>query len=122
MTKAAVAIPLWNGAARSQPPPGGQGSRLRQPRLAQPVKMMLDILGPLEDDKTSMPFNCEPRVDPQHLRGLCPSLLELSRLRIGTGELKMRPLQIGQARCTFSEQTHRLPIALERVVGRTHQT
>jgi hypothetical protein len=37
---------------------------------------MLDILGVLEDGKTFVAFNCEPRVDPQHLRGFFPGLLK----------------------------------------------
>src|SRR5262245_8602110 len=73
----------------------GQCSSLRQPRLAQPVNMMLDILGVLVDGKTFPAFNCEPRVDPQHLRGFGSRLLKLFRLGIGGRQKKMRPLQIG---------------------------
>src|SRR5215831_2641793 len=83
---------------------------------------MLDILGVLEDGKTFPAFNCERWVNPQHLRGLFPSLLKLSRLGIGGREPKMRPLQIGEARYTFAQPTRRLPIALEHVIGETHRT
>src|SRR6266481_8082008 len=81
---------------------GGQGSSLRQPRLAQPVKTVLGILGVLEDDKTFPALNCEPRVDPQHLCGFGSRLLELPRLRIGGRQQNMRPLRIGQARYAFA--------------------
>src|SRR5215469_5371882 len=94
----------------------GRGSTLGQPRLAQAVNTVLDILGGLEDQNTFPAFNCEPGVDSQHLPALSPRLLKLSRLRIGGGQKSMRPLQVGQARCAFAEKTHRLPIALERVI------
>src|SRR5262249_6497143 len=71
---------------------GTRSSTLGQPRLAQPVNMMLDILGVLVDGKTLPAFNCETRVDPRHFRGLVPRLLKLPRLGTGGGEPKMRPL------------------------------
>src|SRR6266478_246664 len=74
---------------------------LRQPRLAQPIKAMLDILGVLVDGKTFPAFNREPRVDPQHLRGFGSRLLKLSRLRVGGRQHKMRTLLIGQAQYAF---------------------
>ena len=45
-------------------------STFRQPRFAQPIKTMLDILRVLVDGKTFVSFNCEPGGDSQHLRGL----------------------------------------------------
>src|SRR5258708_40044536 len=95
---------------------------LRQPRLAQPIKAVLDILGVLVDGKTFVSFNREPRVDPQHLRGFGSRLLKLSRLGIGGRQHKMRTLLIGQAQYAFAAQTHRLPIALEHVIGQTNVT
>src|SRR5712692_4649186 len=83
---------------------------------------MLDILGVLVDSKTLPSFDREPRVDPQHRRGFGSGLLKLSRLRAGGRQEKMGPLQIGQARRAFAQQTHRLPIALEQVIGQTHLT
>src|SRR5258708_4674119 len=70
-------------------------STFRQPRLAQPIDMMLGILWVLEDGKPFPASNCEPRVDSQHLRGLFLGLLKLSRLGIGGRQHSMRPLQIG---------------------------
>src|SRR5215468_7022591 len=102
---------------RSRPP-----SSLRQPRLAHPVNPMLDILGVLEDEKTFVFFNCETWVDPQHLRGFRSRLVKLSRLRIGGCEPNMGPLQIGQARCAFAQQTHSVPVALEHVIGEAQPT
>src|SRR6266704_5405807 len=61
----------------------GLDSSLRQPRLAQPVETMLDVLGVLEDGNMFVALNLEPRVDPQHLRGFFPGLLKLAPLRIG---------------------------------------
>src|SRR5258708_1846118 len=58
-------------------------SPLRQPRLAQPVKTGLDILGVLVDGHAFPTFNRESGVDPQHVHGLFPGLLKLSRLRTG---------------------------------------
>ena len=83
---------------------------------------MLGILWVLVDGETFPAVNCKCRVDPQHLRGFGSRLLKLSRLRICGGQEKMRPLQIGQARCAFAQQTHRLSIALEQVIGQTHLT
>jgi hypothetical protein len=60
-----------------------RNSTLRQPRLAQPVKTGLDILGVLVDGHAFPTFNRESGVDPQHLHGLFPGLLKLSRLRTG---------------------------------------
>src|SRR6266436_9708209 len=85
---------------------GTRSSTLRQPRLAQPIKTMLGILWVLVDGETFPAVNCKCRVDPQHLRGFGSRLLKLSRLRICGGQEKMRPLQIGQARCAFAQQTH----------------
>src|SRR5262249_37770392 len=51
-----------------------------------------------------------------------PGLLKLSRLRIGGREPKMGRLHIGQARRAFAEQTHRLLVALETVVGHAQPT
>src|SRR5260370_32752096 len=73
----------------------GLRSSLREPRLARPIKTMLNILGVLVDGKTFPAFNREPGVDPQHLSGFGSRLLNLSRLRIGGREPKMGPLQIG---------------------------
>jgi hypothetical protein len=61
------------------------GSTLGQPRLAHPVSTVFDILGVLVEDKTFVSFYCEPRVDPQHLRGLFPGLLKLSSLHVSAG-------------------------------------
>src|SRR6202011_1457351 len=97
-------------------------STFRQLRLAQPIKTMLGVLGVLADVKTLPALNCEPRVDSQHLRGFGSRLLKLSRLRIGGREPKMGPLRIGEARCAFAEQAHRLRVALEHVIGQTHRT
>jgi hypothetical protein len=93
------------------------GSTLRQPRLAQPIKTMLDILGVLEEDNTLVALNRVTGVDPQHLRGFFARLLKLSRLRIGACQGKMRPLQIVPAQCAVALQTHRISIALEHVIG-----
>src|SRR2546425_7988999 len=90
---------------------GTRSSSLRQPGLAHPVKTMLEVLGVLVEDKTFVSFYCEPRVDPQHLRGFRPSLLKLSSLRVSGCEHGMRPLLIGQARRAFAQPTHCLPIA-----------
>src|SRR5712671_3999594 len=95
---------------------------LREPRLARPIKAMLDILGVLVDGKAFPAFNREPGVNPQRLRGLFPGLVKLSRLRTGAREPKTRPLHIGQTRYAFAQQTHRLPIALEHVIGLAHYT
>src|SRR5262249_890613 len=100
----------------------GSGSSLRQSRLAEPIKTMLDILGVLVDGKTFPAFNCEGRVDPEHLRGFRSCLLKLSRLRIRGREPKTGPLQVGEARCAFAQPTRRLPIALKHVIGETHRT
>ena len=43
---------------------GTRGSSLRQPRLAQPVKTVLGILGVLVDHNTFPAFNRETGVDP----------------------------------------------------------
>src|SRR5262249_33213304 len=43
----------------------------------------------LVDGNTFVSFNRKMRVDPQHLRGLSPGLLNLSQLGIGGGEPKM---------------------------------
>src|SRR5215831_17748557 len=83
---------------------------------------MLEVLGVLVDENTFPAFNCEAGVDSQHLRGLCPRLVELPRLRIGGRQIDMSPLQIRSARCGFTEQTHRLSIALKRVIGQTQPT
>ena len=49
-----------------------------QPRLANPIKTVLYILGVLVDQNTFPAFNCETGVDPQHLCCLFPGLLKLS--------------------------------------------
>src|SRR5215470_7249323 len=72
-----------------------RGSTLRQPCLAQPVNTVLGILGGLVDGKPFPAFNCEPRVDPQHLRGFGSCLLKLSRLRIGGRQKNVGPLLSG---------------------------
>src|SRR5215475_12777329 len=97
-------------------------STFRQPRLAQPVSTMFDILRVLREEKNRFPaFNCETGVDPQHLRGFRPRLLKLPGLRISGSQREMGQLRIGQARCAFAPPTHRLPIALEHVTGRAHE-
>src|SRR5262252_6627594 len=83
----------------------GQRSTLGQPRLAHPLDNMVGILGVLEDGQTFPAFNCEAGVDPQHLRGLFPGLLKLSRLRMGARQQKMRKLQTGLPRCAFAAPT-----------------
>src|SRR5215470_6498898 len=62
---------------------GTGSSTLRQPRLAHPINMMLEVLGVLVDENTSRAFDCETGIDPQHLRGFGSRLLKLSRLSIG---------------------------------------
>src|SRR5215831_16505002 len=57
---------------------GTRSSGLRQPCLAQPINMMLGILGVLVDGKTFPAFNCETRVYPQRLRGLGSRFLKLA--------------------------------------------
>src|SRR5262249_38988044 len=84
------------------------------------VKTVLEVLGVLVDPNTFVSFNCETRVDPQHLRGFGFRLLKSSQLRVGGRQNKMRRLQIGHARCVFVAQAHRLPIALEQVIRQTH--
>src|SRR5262245_19691727 len=100
------------------PTVGARTSSLREPRLTQPVKTMLGILGVLVDCKTFPAFNCETGVDPQHLRSLSAGLPKLPRLGIGGREPKTEPLQIGKARYAFARQTYRLPVALEHVIGK----
>ena len=73
------------------------GSNLRQPRLAHPVKSVLLVLGVLVDEKTFVAVNREAGVDPQHLRGLSPGLLDLPQLRIGGREPSTGQLHIRQA-------------------------
>src|SRR5260370_1742043 len=69
-------------------------STFRQPRLAQPIDMMLGILGVLVDGKTFPASNCEPRVDSQHLPRLFLSLLNLSRPALADPLPIMHPLPI----------------------------
>src|SRR5262245_50820762 len=83
---------------------------------------MVDILGILEDGETLPAFNCETGVDPQHLRSLFPGLLKLPQLGVGSREPKMGQLYVGSARCEFAQQTHRVPIVLEHVMGLAHPT
>src|SRR5215475_8465481 len=101
---------------------GRRRSSLRQSRLAQPINIMVNILGVLEDGETFPAFNCEARVDPQHLRGLFPGLLKFSQLGVGSREPKVGQLYIRSARREFPQQTHRVPIALEHVTGLAHPT
>src|SRR5215470_10143619 len=81
---------------------------------------MLGVLGVLVDQNPSVSFNCETGVDPQHRRCLGSGLLKLAQLPPGGRQIKMRPLQTGPARCAFAKETHRLPVALEHVMGQTH--
>src|SRR5215831_5351742 len=98
------------------------GSSLRQPRLAQPVNKMLEVLGVLEGGSTFPAFNRESRVDPQHVRGLGSRFLKLSQPGVPGCQPSMRPLHIGHAQCAFAQPTHRLPIALEHIIDDTHCT
>ena len=67
---------------------GRQFSTLGQPRLAQPVKTMIEVLGVLVDGKGHKSFDRETGVDSQHLYGLLPGLLNVSRLRIADARKK----------------------------------
>src|SRR5262245_60543889 len=90
---------------------GTGSSTLRQPRLAHPINMMLEVLGVLVDENTSRAFDCETGIDPQHFRGFGSRLLKLSRLSIGARQHDTRPLQPGLARYAFAAPIHRVPIA-----------
>src|SRR5258708_22256124 len=83
---------------------------------------VLGIFGVLVDNKGVVFLNREAWVDSEHFRGFGSRLLKVSRLPIGLRKPKMRRLQMGQARFAFAEQTHRLAIALEHVVGTAHPT
>jgi hypothetical protein len=101
---------------------GTRSSSLRQSRLAQPVDAMLEVLRVLIEEKNRFPaFNCETGVDPQHFSGFCPRLLKLAGLRIGGRQHEVGRLRIGQARSMFAQPPHRLPIALEHVMGHSHE-
>src|SRR5215470_6175654 len=108
---------LWRTDERWRGKERGQGSTLGQPRLARTINTMLGVLGVLVDEKTFPALNREPGVDPQHLCGFGPRLLKLSQLGISGCQCEMRPLLIGRSQCAFAEHTHRLPIALEHVIG-----
>src|SRR5262249_18384886 len=97
-------------------------STLRQPRLAPPVKTVLEVLGVPVDPNTFVSFNGETGVDSQHLRGFGLRLLKSSQLRIGRRQIKMGYLQIGRARCVFAGQARRFSIAIEQVIRQTHLT
>src|SRR5262249_27857164 len=114
---AAPSLPSRHGGQRP-----ARGSSLRQPRLAQPVKTVLEVLGVLMDPKAFVSFNCETRVDPQHLRGFGSRLLKPPQLRVGARQKKMGRLKIGRARRVLAAQAHRLSIALEQVIRQTHLT
>jgi hypothetical protein len=88
----------------SLPAQGGEGGRVRWPNAVLASSLASPIC-----PKTFRSFNCEPRVDPQHL-------IKLSRLGIGGRQHKMRPLLVGRAQCAFAEQTDRLPVAFEHVI------
>src|SRR5262249_25398087 len=81
---------------------------------------MLAILALLVGSQAFPAFNREPGVDPQRFRGFHPRSLKLSQLGIGGREPNTSPLRIGQARYAFAEPPHRLPIALEHVIGLAH--
>ena len=83
---------------------------------------MLEVLGVLVDENTFRAFNCETGIDPQHLRGCGSRLLKLSRLGIGARQRDMSPLRNGLARYLFAAPMHRVPIALQHVIGETHCT
>src|SRR5260370_32037486 len=91
---------------------GGKAySSLRQPRLAHPINMMIEVLVVLVDKNTFLAFDCETGIDPQHLRGFGSRLLNLSRLVIRTRHRHMRPLRPALSRYAFATPMHLVPIA-----------
>jgi hypothetical protein len=74
-------------------------STFRQSRRAQSFGKMLGIFGVLVDGAEALPScDCEGRVDPQHLGGFGPCLVEPSQLGIGACQPEMGRLRIGQGR------------------------